>query len=183
MEDSLSGFLLNSLIFCSDKGVSTFDKKKCRSECIKSNPFWNAASKYFAQKARGEVKIILNGTRLNGAVNNQSTFYKYELPEFSSLKIHRAKIIVLHNLGKPKYETCTDPRTIQIITRDLSRKNIVYECEDNPKKIIALFCFQDETSKECQSIKIQLNNGTRNGHNFFIYFILQTFIMNYFYNL
>lgn len=135
---------------------------------MQSNPFWNAASRNFAQKARGEVKIILNGTRSHGAVSNQSTFYKYELPQFNSSTINKVKIILLHNLEKPKYETCAKPKTLRLITNELQKRKIDHECEDTPDRIIALFCFEDETSKECQSIKKQLNRSIKLLSNFLI---------------
>ena len=162
LEDSLSGFLLDKISFCSESGSVTFNNASCPFMCsIVDNRYWNAASKHFAAKARGQIKVVLNGTRTSGAINIRSTFFAHEVPEFSFPNILAVKVILLHELGKQKYETCNSPKTLQILWDILKSKNIPYECEDNPSNIIALFCFQDPYSKECQAIKFQTNGGFR----------------------
>ncbi len=152
----MSGFLLDKISFCSQKGSNTFDTESCPFKCSRvDNTYWNAASRNFAAKARGEITVVLNGTRTIGALSKESTFLKYELPEFTFPNISYVKIILLHALGKPKYETCNRPKTLQILFDILESKKIPYECDDNPNNIIALFCFQDPFSKECQAIKFQ----------------------------
>jgi hypothetical protein len=130
------------------------------------NRYWNAASKRFASKAQGQIKVVLNGTRTSGAINIKSTFLAHEVPEFVFPNVLSIKVLLLHELGKPKYETCDSPKTLQILWDILKSKNIPYECEDNPNNIIALFCFQDPFSKECQAIKFQTNGALEKKFNY-----------------
>lgn len=158
LEDTLSGYLLNKLIFCSEKNLQKFNEKSCPNECVKTNnSYWYAASKYFAQKVRGQVTVVLNGTRTIGAVSNTSTFLNYELPNFKKNNVKLVRVILLHRLGTEKYETCNEPKSLHKLESILMERNIRYECQDNPKYIIGLFCFQNPMSKECQSIKYLIN--------------------------
>lgn len=177
LEDTFSGYLLNTLSFCSNNGSDSFNNDECPWMCgTVNNAYWNAASKYFAQKATGDVTVILNGIREIGAYDAIGTFANYELPYFNSSSVTSVKVVLLHKPGEIKYETCNDPKTLIQLKDIVSKKSIRYECEDDPKNIIALFCFTDPQSKECQSILSSLNNSYRNMTGFFtliIMFLLQ----------
>ena len=162
MEDTLAGFLLNNLRFCSSLGKQDFDYSLCPVNCgIRNVTFWYAASADFARKASGYINIVLNGTRTNGAVSNTSTFFLYELPNLNSTKVKSLKVLLLHAPDQVKYETCKNPKTLVDLQKALTDKNILYQCEDNPKSIQAFMCFQDSTTKECQSVNYALNIGLK----------------------
>jgi hypothetical protein len=114
------------------------------------------------EKASGNLIVVLNGTRIIGALSNQSTFFRYELPFLNSSKIHAVKAVILHRPGYEKYETCREPKTLKILENILNEKNIHYECEDNPFNILGLFCFEDSFSKECQSVKYLSSSVVKN---------------------
>lgn len=93
LEDTLGGYLLNTLQFRSRKGVNDFEMSSCPWFCGVINVgYWNAASKFFAQKAHGHVTVVLNGTRSLGAVDIKSTFYNHELPYTNSKSVSSLKV-------------------------------------------------------------------------------------------
>ena len=94
---------------------------------------------------------MIKGTRPY-AVTNTSTFYTQELPNFKNVK--NVSVLLLHDPGVKKVETCTNGRSLQELEMNLKKRNIGYTCEDDPKVILFLLCFLDPNSKECQSIKI-----------------------------
>lgn len=172
LEDTLSGYLLDELLFCSRSNLNYFSNTSCPIQCVsRSNPFWNAASIGFARQASGYVVSVLNGSRTNGAMANTSTFYKYELPELNSNRVTHVKVLLLHTPDEPKYETCKKPKSLAQLEKTLKEKNIAYSCEDNPEDILMLMCFQNPLSNECQSIKYLINSSTR-----------ISFSVNYFYS-
>lgn len=156
---------MNGLLFCSAPNQSYFTtNESCPNECVTwNNPFWNGASADFARKARGYAIAILNGTRTNGAFVETSTFYRFELPELNSDRLKGLKVLLLHDLDKPKYETCKKPVTLTQLKAALDAKNITYECEDDRFEILLLMCSQDPFSRECEAIKraISYNNSNR----------------------
>ena len=177
LEDTLSGYLLNELVACSSAGSASFSST-CQDSCVRTdNPFWNAASSNFASKARGYVISVLNGTRTSGAVYNQSTFFRFELPQMSSENVKQLKVLLVHNPGMKKYETCGMPKTLNILKEKLVEKNIEYMCEDNPVDIAYFLCFQDPTSKECHTIKHLLNSARPNRVSKFMIFTFSIFYL------
>ena len=169
MEDVLSGFLFDRTVFCSSENLDQFNNNSCPYECIfANNVFWNAASLNFAKKASGFVTVVLNGTRSFGAVSNQSTFVKYELPAFDSRSINLVNVFLLHQPGAVKYETCSNPKTLVYLMNELNKKNITYKCVEDPKNIIGFFCFQNAFSKECKSIKFLFNKTCKNKSNIYL---------------
>lgn len=155
LEDTLSGYLLNELTFCStNKSRKFFSNESCPQDCVTRNsPFWNAASIDFAKKASGNVYIMLNGTRKYGAVLNTSTFFKHELPYLHSDKIKRLTVFLMHTPGQEKHETCNKPKTLNILSNILLEKNITYVCEENLERTTFLLCFYNPQSNECQRLK------------------------------
>lgn len=159
LEDTLSGYLLNELVFCSQNATYSY-ADMCPDTCVtRNNPYWNAASRDFAQKARGYVLLVLNGTRTTGAIYNTSTFFRYELPALTSENVQQVKVLLVHNPDMAKYETCQQPKTLQLLESSLREKNIEYACEDNPDEIVFILCTHSPMSKECQSVKNFIESG------------------------
>ena len=147
----------------------------CPLQCVERNvSFWNAASEFFAQKAQGDVHVVLNGTR--SSISTNSIFYNIELPNFNSVSISSVKVILLNKMGIEPFETCENPKSINILIDSLAQKNISYECEDNTSQIISLFCLSDPYSRECQLIRHYLNSARLNNYNLFMCITFITFI-------
>lgn len=184
LEDTFSGYLFNTLSFCSRNNTNDFDYNTCPFMCgTINNAYWNAASKRFAQKTTGEVQVILNGTRGKDAFDTRATFANYELPYFNSSSVSVVKVILLLKPGREKYETCKEPKSIALLKNSLVEKNITYECEDNPANILAYFCFTDPLSKECKEIASLLNNSFHNTSSvlsLIALIIFKTFVESFF---
>lgn len=181
LDKTLSGYLFNNLRFCSDRNETDFNESSCPLDCgIRNVSYWNAVSAKYAKDARGLVTVVLNGTRTSGAISNTSTFLNYELPVFESKSINRVKVILLHNPDRPKYETCQHPKSLKNLKKVLVKKNIDYECEDNPLNIMALFCFQEPDSQECKALHNSLNNNgfkLRSSLNRYTFFMIFSIIV------
>lgn len=103
---------------------------------------------------------MLNGTRTQGAISNTSTFFRHELPQLYSFNVKRIKVVLLHQPGVDKYETCEKPKTLTVLKAELEKKGIEYVCEDNPDEVLLLMCFQNPSSKECQRIQSLINSSS-----------------------
>lgn len=154
MEDTIIGYALNELMFCSAADHDYFLNTSCPVDCVtQDNPFWNAASIHFAKQARGDATLVLNGTRTFGAFVNTSTFYRFELPNIDPNRVHKLKVLLLHDLDREKYETCREPKTLQNLKIMIEEKGIAYECEDDSFEIRLLMCSRSPNASECHYLK------------------------------
>ncbi|XP_078700775.1 ADP-ribosyl cyclase/cyclic ADP-ribose hydrolase-like [Branchiostoma floridae x Branchiostoma belcheri] len=65
LEDTLPGYVLNGLRWCGSLSKPWYNEKTC-PKCPPTVPwdsFWRAASRSFAKRARGDVFVMLSGTR------------------------------------------------------------------------------------------------------------------------
>jgi hypothetical protein len=101
LEDTLSGYLINQLDFCSKLGSDDFSFDSCSMNCMPDAKlsYWQAASIFFAQNAKGSVLVVLNGTRTYGAISKRSFFVNYELPQLSADRVKRVKVLLLFTPG------------------------------------------------------------------------------------
>lgn len=153
MEDTLIGFALNELMFCSNENHDFFLNTTCPVDCVtRDNPFWNAASVNFAKQARGEITVVLNGTRTFGAFVDTSTFYRFELPNIDPKQVPVVKVLLMHDLDIARHETCKQPKTLQKLEAILKDMNIKYECQDDLYEVTLLMCSRNPNAKECQSL-------------------------------
>jgi hypothetical protein len=142
---------MNNLMFCVSNDSQFIHDEPCPKNNLHLRNYWNAASRHFARKARGEVLVVLNGTRSIGAVVNTSTFSLYELPEFNSPNINKVQVLLLHRPNQRKYETCSSGASIRTLQQILEARNISFECTDDPKSLWFYMCFDDPQAKECKS--------------------------------
>jgi hypothetical protein len=155
MEDTLPGYLLTDLTFCSKANQSQFSNDSCPDECVNNsdNPYWIGASMNFARNAVGRAVVVLNGSREIGAIRLTSVFYRIEAPNLDPSKVNTLKVLLLHDLDAPKHETCDMPRSLLKLKEITDAKGIKYECEDNPDNIELFMCFENPQSRECLAIK------------------------------
>lgn len=159
VESSLSGYLLDSLRFCSDKNQEYFVESHCPHLCVqRSNPFWNAISMRFSQKASGVATVVLNGTRTQGALLPYGTFFNHQLPALSANSVSVVRVILLHIPGQLRHETCKSPKSLRVLKKILEDKQIGYECDDNPAELMALICLKASGSEECAFLKENKNS-------------------------
>ncbi|CAF0818746.1 unnamed protein product [Brachionus calyciflorus] len=153
-------------------------------QCVSyDNPFWNAVSINFAKKATKEILVVLNGTRVDGALKNSSTFYRFEMPNLNFTLIKKVKVILLHLPDKPKFETCKKPKTLDSLRKLVEGNNAIYECEDENFYFNSLLCIQNLQSQECRrnfpfinkSIRVE-NQSSILGITFILTFFIKLFI-------
>lgn len=176
----MSGFLLDELAFCSSSGNNDFSNY-CEIECVSSNnPFWNAISINYAKKATGQVLIILNGSRTDGAVSNRSTFYRYELQNFNFTQIKQVKVLLLYSHGTPKYETCNSPKTLDLIKNFVESKKSTFICEEDNFYVNHVYCSQNPSATECKQYFTVLNKSNKISHAnkiIILFFIVEFFVL------
>ena len=147
------GFLINDLVFCVDSQSFDYNNPNCKGT-IEYKTFWNAASTWFAKKARGTALVLLNAN-FKTAVYNGSTFYKYELPY---INIDRLKVLLISTPDVVRYETCVAGKSLISLQEYLLSKNIQYECIENSSEITFFMCFKYPKAKECQDILLNSSN-------------------------
>lgn len=164
LEDTLIGYILNELSFCSARNQTWFTPWfiPCPEECITShNRFWVAVSTDFAMRTRGRTVVILNGTRAIGAVSNSSTFMAHEVMSLLEGQVTEMKVVLVHDPNKEKFETCNQPKTLTYLENVLKSKNIQYVCVDDVLDgfdVRHYMCFSDHWSPDCKAIKHQHNS-------------------------
>lgn len=156
LEDTLIGFLIDRLVFCVDSQSFDYKNQNCK-EKIEYTSFWNAASKWFAEKSRGTAYVMLNGD-YKTAVYNKSTFYKIELPNMRN--VQKLITLLVSTPGNVKYETCASGKSLEDMKEYLMTKKIEYECIDNSKEILFYMCFKNPLAKECQNVVSLSNNSS-----------------------
>jgi hypothetical protein len=120
---------------------------------------------------------VLNGSRSIGAISNTSTFFRYEVPNLTN-KVKKLTVMLLKNPDSSVYETCEKGHSLNLLKKELDKKNITYECIDNPKEILFYMCFQDPLSKECQSVSFSINSSSKFQSRYFI--VLLILILSFF---
>ncbi|KAI8497934.1 GPI inositol deacylase [Branchiostoma belcheri] len=141
LEDTLPGYVLNGLRWCGSLSEPWYNEKTC-PKCPPSVPwdsFWRAASRSFAKRARGDVFVMLSGTRKDqegkpiDAFVNTSYFGMEELPNLDQQKVSKVNVWVMHDLivVPPYREACGKGSLIQL-DQELSRRGFLMDCTDDP---------------------------------------------------
>uniref|UniRef100_A0A7M5WRK7 ADP-ribosyl cyclase/cyclic ADP-ribose hydrolase n=3 Tax=Clytia hemisphaerica TaxID=252671 RepID=A0A7M5WRK7_9CNID len=157
LEDTLAGFLVNKLSWCGTEKDPGIDFTQCTWECSIQAPYWSTANKKFAQKLRGTVHIILNGTRQHLDDKNvypsfmQNRYYlgPYVLPELNSKNIDKIVIIVAHTLHLKPLESCGE-KTVLLLTDLIRNKGIPVDCHDDTDAVRHLLCVDDPSTDVCK---------------------------------
>lgn len=157
LEDTMAGWIVNGLTWCGTKANNTdgINYTSCPNKtiCDYLTPFWGQASKRFAEKASGVVRVMVNGTRMESgkqipAYRNDSFFAKYELPNFHKERIKRLLILVVHSIDGQELETCNNG-SIKRMQEVANRRGIKTKCYDDPDDVRHLLCADYPTSREC----------------------------------
>ncbi|XP_036373705.1 ADP-ribosyl cyclase/cyclic ADP-ribose hydrolase 1-like [Megalops cyprinoides] len=141
LEDTLLGFVMNDLTWCSKNNSSETFTTGCPGwiECEK-NPvrsFWNRASAAFAESACGDVTAMLNGS-IATPFNVNSIFASVEVKKFDPSRM-RALNVVLVTRGNDTV-TC-DNSSLQRLREAIDPK-LRYSCREVPRSKI-LDCISD----------------------------------------
>ncbi|XP_059170540.1 ADP-ribosyl cyclase/cyclic ADP-ribose hydrolase-like [Physella acuta] len=154
LEDTLIGYLANSLTWCGTQKQPGLNFTRCPSwtDCPTeaSESFWAGASKTFASEAKGVVTLMLDGSNpKQPAYRRNSFFAKYELPSLNPKLVTSVKVIVTHALNAPKVEFCGTGSLVDL-KNDVTKAGLKYTCTDDPIAVMHLLCADDPESRECQ---------------------------------
>lgn len=161
IERTLAGYILNGLTWCGQAahGVTpTYQTSSC-PRCINGKPdasyqFWRSASRHFAAQARGDVSLLLDSTRKNGAFRNTSTFAMEELPNIDPMKVDHVYIHLVQNVSAPintTRETC-DTGSIKVLRSLLETKGLNYTCTEDDLEFMMIQCVEYQDAIPCQSL-------------------------------
>nr|Q27312.1 RecName: Full=ADP-ribosyl cyclase/cyclic ADP-ribose hydrolase; AltName: Full=2'-phospho-ADP-ribosyl cyclase; AltName: Full=2'-phospho-ADP-ribosyl cyclase/2'-phospho-cyclic-ADP-ribose transferase; AltName: Full=2'-phospho-cyclic-ADP-ribose transferase; AltName: Full=ADP-ribosyl cyclase; Short=ADPRC; Short=ADRC; AltName: Full=NAD glycohydrolase; AltName: Full=NAD(+) nucleosidase; Short=NADase; Flags: Precursor [Aplysia kurodai]BAA06284.1 ADP-ribosyl cyclase precursor [Aplysia kurodai]BAA07537.1 len=156
LEDTLPGYMLNSLVWCGQRDKPGFNQKVCPD--FKDCPvqaresFWGTASSSYAHSAEGDVTYMVDGSNPKvPAYRPDSFFGKYELPNLTN-KVTKVKVIVLHQLGQKIIERCGAGSLLDL-EMVVKAKKFGFDCVENPKSVLFLLCADNPNARECQLAK------------------------------
>ncbi|CAF4514462.1 unnamed protein product, partial [Rotaria sp. Silwood2] len=159
LEDTLAAAMVSGLTWCGkDNDSEGFDYVSCPNNCEDNlwadDAFWGVASKTFAQKAAGEIYLVLNGSQSNdhASFRNNSYFAKYELPNLQrtgQYRVTKLNVLLLHSPDRKVVEKCGENSliTLETIVRNYQ---IEYICKDDPEELILIMCSNEWEARECQ---------------------------------
>lgn len=154
LEDTLIGYLVDGLVWCGQGSPPGMNYSRCPSwmDCPleTSESFWASASKTFASSAKGEVAVMLDGSRSDTpAYRRDSFFSKYELPFLDEKAVTRVLVFLTHPLNSPAYESCFNG-SLALLEQDVSSRGFEFQCEDDPAAILHLLCADNPSDRECR---------------------------------
>ncbi|XP_074627697.1 ADP-ribosyl cyclase/cyclic ADP-ribose hydrolase-like isoform X2 [Acropora palmata] len=155
LEDTLPGFVLNGLTWCGSKLGSGINFKSCPYECSKQKHFWGQAAAKLAQRARGVVHVMLNGTRQHfvdkqifPAFMDDSYLAENQLLSLPAREVTEFRILVGHSLHHKSLERCDDLTVLELQNRAKAR-GLKTTCFDNPYFIRHLLCLENPADPLC----------------------------------
>lgn len=155
LEDTLAGFLMNGLTWCGKKEGSGIDYKSCPYECSKQKPFWGQAAAKLAERARGVVHVMLNGTRQHfldkqifPTFMDDSYLAEQQLPSLPIPGVTEFRILVGHSLHHKSLERCDSLTVLELENRAKAR-GLKTTCFDNPYFIRHLLCLDNPADPLC----------------------------------
>ncbi|XP_028657627.1 ADP-ribosyl cyclase/cyclic ADP-ribose hydrolase 1 [Erpetoichthys calabaricus] len=128
LEDSLVGYMMDGLKWCSRVGMKEMDYSSCPgwNDCelnsVKS--FWKRASLYFASIACGNVSVMLNGS-ISDPFSDSSLFANTESRKLNSKNIDEVNILLVDS---PPDRNMCESSSIRELRSVLSGSNIRYKC-------------------------------------------------------
>ncbi|BFZ14809.1 hypothetical protein BsWGS_17848 [Bradybaena similaris] len=154
IEDTLIGYVADNLIWCGQTSAPGINYTYCPAYRTCANEsvfdFWVAASTWFASQAKGEAHVVLNGSIPGGqAYRRDSVFSLVELANLRSGIVTKLTVILVHDLEKPKVETCASQSLLDL-KADTQAKNIQFACVENPPEVKYLLCADLPESPECK---------------------------------
>ncbi|XP_070212905.1 ADP-ribosyl cyclase/cyclic ADP-ribose hydrolase-like isoform X2 [Littorina saxatilis] len=161
LEDTLTGYMIDGLRFCSDPsregGIGGPETSFCPTFGHTDNcslnaevSFWSAASKDFATKARGIITVMLNASTGEG-FSDTSFFGRLELPNLNASVVTHANIWLVQQPGDVIKERC-DSETIQKLQTRFREKSISSTCIFNPQDVMWILCWDHQDDPQCRDL-------------------------------
>ncbi|KAM9712264.1 ADP-ribosyl cyclase/cyclic ADP-ribose hydrolase 1-like isoform 2-T2 [Menidia menidia] len=136
VEDSLLGSVLDGLTWCGKEGSSETlttgcpDWNTCPNNSVSS--FWKRISTAFADAAKGDVTVMLNGS-ITKPFDDKSIFASVEVERLKSPRIKNLKVVLVAD--KKAGNNCKNG-SLKALLEQLKKKEIKYDCKDVPQSQI-----------------------------------------------
>ncbi|KAM9712275.1 ADP-ribosyl cyclase/cyclic ADP-ribose hydrolase 1-like isoform 2-T2 [Menidia menidia] len=139
VEDSLLGSVLDGLTWCGNKGNESEaetlttgcpDWNTCPNNSVSS--FWKRISTAFADAAKGDVTVMLNGS-ITKPFDDKSIFASVEVERLKSPRIKNLKVVLVAD--KKAGNNCKNG-SLKTLQEKLKEKKIKYDCKDVPQSQI-----------------------------------------------
>ncbi|KAM9712258.1 ADP-ribosyl cyclase/cyclic ADP-ribose hydrolase 1-like isoform 1-T1 [Menidia menidia] len=133
VEDSLLGSVLDGLTWCGKEGSSETlttgcpDWNECPNNTVSS--FWKRISTAFADAAKGDVTVMLNGS-ITKPFDDKSIFASVEVERLKSPRIKNLKVVLVAD--KKAGNNCKNG-SLKTLQEKLKEKKIKYDCKDVPQ--------------------------------------------------
>ncbi|XP_034861159.1 ADP-ribosyl cyclase/cyclic ADP-ribose hydrolase 2 [Mirounga angustirostris] len=148
----LYGTIGDFLSWCRQENASGLDYQSCpTSEDCENNPvdsFWKRASMQYSKDSSGVIYVMLNGSTPSGAYPVKGFFADFEIPYFQKDKITRIEVWVMHDIGRPKVESCGEG-TVKILEERLKKMGFQYSCINDHLPVKLLKCVDHSTHPDC----------------------------------
>ncbi|XP_065060048.1 ADP-ribosyl cyclase/cyclic ADP-ribose hydrolase-like [Rhopilema esculentum] len=155
LEDTFPGYIANDLNFCGEDTVGfNYAQCSCKWDSSQKKVFWQKASTQFAKNARGNINVLINGTRhdQNAAYRNTSIFATVELPNLNPSAVTLVKILVGMDLDRKPRETCGH-KSIKKLRNDIEARNMTVQCIDEPRIVFDILCTIYKNENSCRMIQ------------------------------
>lgn len=159
LEDTLIGYLLDGLKFCGGQaGLNSslscpVHNRTCPFTAYEG--FWTAASENFAKKAVGNIYVLLNATQ-DPIIEDTSFFWKYEFPNLEAGSVDSMTALLINDSPSKKIDPCSNDKTLQKLKSGLIAKNIRFECNENPRDLVLIYCAERPSAELCNFFNIEL---------------------------
>ncbi|KAF7233370.1 hypothetical protein EG68_08590 [Paragonimus skrjabini miyazakii] len=110
--------------------------------------FWKSASNAYSKRVHDDVGIILNGS-IGIPFNKNSTLATVELPNLKQPQVKQVTAYLVHDLDEGEYRQKCDSETMLELEREVTKRNISYNCEEDPVFIKHYQCIWAPTNKRC----------------------------------
>lgn len=144
--------MARNLVFCGQSISPGLNYSRCplANDCPREVQvsFWRAASSKFAQLSLGTVYVLLNGSS-GTAFNPNSIFAQFELPNLPTKKVETVFVLLLHDVNKPKKESC-GTGSLEALQTQVRGHGFKYGCLDDPVAIQDLLCVDSPMSALCK---------------------------------
>ncbi|TGZ61783.1 hypothetical protein CRM22_007790 [Opisthorchis felineus] len=153
LEGTLPGYILNGLDWCDTKqtaGKIYQTQCGCTGKADLVYAFWKSASNAYSKLVEGEVGLILNGSFVTPYDKNR-TFANSELPNLNFPRVTKLTAYLVYPLEEVEFRSRVGCNSENLMTlkADVQKKNISYECIEQPIFALHYLCALNPTSRQC----------------------------------